>query len=145
MLFTLAGPRWTNLLTGAGVTVLVYALFRFRRQTEGKGAAFYWTLASCFICLAMYYCFYDASLMAVALAAAFDLYRRRNRAAWLWAAALAPLAVPGSTLPHAALRARTHDLPLVEPLLIRHDAIALMVLASMAIAGISRLSREPVR
>lgn len=134
---SLLEPVWADTLTMIALGLLIYALFQFRRQAGPNGPAFYWTLAACFICLAGYHRFYDAAVVALPLATAFDLYQRRSRWTWVWAAALAPFAVPGATFLHLKLGPLAHA-PLIEPFLIRHDTLALMMLAACSLIGLSR-------
>ncbi|MBI3696256.1 MAG: DUF2029 domain-containing protein [Acidobacteria bacterium] len=138
----LVGPGWAELLTGCVLAGLLYALFRFRRPGPGLPTAvnwaFYWTLASCFICLALYHRFYDAALLAVPLATAVDLAHHRSPWVWAWAAALAPFAVPGTTFLHLKLGDVAHRVPLVEFLLVRHETLAILLLACLAIAALHR-------
>ena len=140
--YGLVGGGWAELLTVLALLALLYALFRFRRQRHGIGPTLYWTLASMFICLAMYHCFYDATLLVIPLAAAFDLYNRRSGWVYGWGAALAPFAVPGTTFLHLKLSNQAHRTPLIEAFIVRHETVALIVLAGLAVAGLYKIGAK---
>lgn len=139
-LFGFAGPRWADLLTTMGVGLMLYCLFRFRKKATGSGAGFYWTLASVFVLLAFYHRFYDAGLLLVPIAATFDLYRRNNRFWWPCAAALVPFAAPGTMWLHVKLGDAADRYTLLEALLIRHETLALLLLAAVSIVGLYQAS-----
>ena len=50
-----------------------------------------------------------------------------------------PFAVPGSTWLHLSLREAAHRVPLVESLVVRHDTVALMALAALALLEMRRV------
>ncbi len=142
---SIAGSPWAEVLTVMVLAGILYALFRFRRRADAAGPVFYWTLAGCFICLAAYHRSYDAAVLAVALAAAFDLYGRNSPYFWAWAVALVPFAMPGGTFLHLSLAAVAHRFPLLELLVVRHQTVALLLLAALAVVELrlSELATDP--
>ena len=137
---SILGPVYAEVSTVVVLMLMLYALLRFRRQSHAAGSAPYWTLAGCFICLATYHRSYDAAIVAVPLAAAFDLYRLGGPYFWTWVTALVPFAVPGGTFLHLKLGVLSHRFPLLELLLVRHQTVALIILATLAVVGLRRLS-----
>ena len=138
-LSSILGPVSAAVLAAVILALMIYALFQYRHQAHGAGSVLYWTLAGCFICLAAYHRSYDAAIVAVPLAAAFDLRARGGSFFWAWVVALLPFAVPGGTVLHLRLGAVSHRFPLLELLLIRHQTVALIALAALAAAGLRRL------
>ncbi len=134
--YTLAGPGWAEAWTVLVVAFLLWVLFRFRKDVQDNAAS-YWTLAAVFLLLSMYHVFYDAALLVVPVAALFHWHGRRPRYAWGAAVLLAPFAAPGTTLLHLKLESLAHRVPLVEAIVVRHQVVALLLLAVLATAALA--------
>ncbi len=149
-LFPLFGPGWTEALTVLGLGAILVALIRYRALALPAQAgmplspapAFFWTLVACFTCLTFYHRFYDAVLLVVALAAGLYLNRIGRRAGWSWWLVLGVFAVPGAAWLHRSLADLVHRYLVLESLLVRHDTIAIMVLAGLSMAGLRRCHRR---
>ncbi len=101
-------------------------LWRCRPDADGL----YWTFAAAFCTLAVYHRFYDVSVLFVGVAATLSLWRRSHRQAWLLGGCLAVFAVPGAVALSRLLGESPHWL--VETLVIRHQTVALLAVASMS-------------
>lgn len=140
--YTFTGPGWAEVGSLLVLAFLLGGLYRFRREIEGHGGI-YWTLATVFLLLSMYHRFYDAALLAVPLAALFHLHRCQPWYTRAAAVSLAPFAVPGATFLHLKLESVAHRFPLVEAVVVRHDVVALLLLA--VVAGAALVSTGPAR
>lgn len=127
----------TEGLAALSLAVLALALFRGRGLALAAGSSdWYWSLAAIFTCISVYHRFYDAALLAIPLAAAVKHWPASlARAA---AVLVLPFAAPGAS----AMRYFTQDFaprsPWFEALIVRHDALCLLLLGFLLAWSIAR-------
>jgi hypothetical protein len=138
------GPRLlTEGLNGLLLLLMVWALYRFRGSIEHEsGAPYYWTLASVFVCLAVYHRFYDATVLIVAVAAAIKLWGIHRGAALTLGLLLLPFAAPGTAYLHQELDPGGTSEFWFEALVIRHQPALILLGGLLSVFMLSRISRR---
>ena len=134
----------TEILTALSLAALLLPLFRQRAfGINSPGSGWYWSLASIFTCVAVYHRFYDAALLAIPLAAIVKHWP--SNLARLFALLLLPFATPGATAMEYFTRNLNPGDAWFDAIVVRHDALCLLLLGFLVAWCTSRPSHTSTR
>jgi hypothetical protein len=127
-------------LTALTLAGLLLPLFRKRAFAYAPGwSDWYWSLAAIFLCVSVYHRFYDAALLAIPLAAIVKHWP--SNLARVSALLLLPFAAPGATAMEYFTRNLDPGRPWFYALIVRHDAVCLLLAGFVLAWCLTRPSR----
>lgn len=130
----------TEPLAAASLAMLLLPLVRKRAIAYAPvWSDWYWSLAAIFTCVAVYHRFYDAALLAIPLAAIVKHWP--SNLARVSAVVLLPFAAPGATAMEYFTRNLSLDSTGFDALIVRHDALCLLLLGVLLAWSLARYSR----